>query len=352
MTTFDLILEAAKTNDVTTLESLMAPEDYIEYAHDIMIEACKNGSLDIINLLLENEDVYIPELSVYLDDVIKYKHYHILDYLLSNGADPDYMEGELLNDAIDLKSIEAMTILFKYKAIPHETLFHALFKTENNDLIQLFLDHCNTPYLLNEGLERACSHNNTHWVDYFLKKGADIHYRNEAPLFSAINNHYLSVIELLIEKGAIIDTQSRINNPIIKVISDGKQRILDYFIESGFDIKKEATRLFPYATYSNSPSFIQDFHQKYQPDIFADEGKALQFSLGSNSTYALDYLLPLYYEYSPTLIEELLNNDMKDCYPLDLSAGIRYVKKFLTEKLVQQLENVLPTNNDKPKSKI
>ena len=92
------------------------------------------------------------------------------------------------------------------------------------------------PKLRNEALIRAAKMNDVELMKFLIKDGADIHYRNDQPLFSAVCNDATDAAITLIEKG--VDIQSK-NGLIASTAFCGKNLKLAKYLLDDTDIDRK-----------------------------------------------------------------------------------------------------------------
>lgn len=138
-------------------------------------------------------------------------------------------------------------------------------------------------YLLNNGeplnyineyifnpLDCAIKYNNAFLVNFFIKKGINIHVYNEYALHKACQYGYIDIVKLLIENGADIYKKNTFyNSSIDRAIDNEQDEVIKYLIDKGAELKNynsisgSVYNIYkPYYRNIRKLVFILDYHFK------------------------------------------------------------------------------------------
>ncbi len=221
----------------------------IEFFKDkdkLLIEASKNGNLDLVKQLIKNGANFKAENSQAFIYASRNNHIEIVRYLILKGVDiyaqnHDAFIHASQNDHLDLlKDLILYVDTIDRKFIISKLLIIAI-KSYNLNIVK---------YLVSEGADKnqalieASRAYNLDIVKYLISEGADIHAQNDQALINAsanVNwpnnsmNLNIDLIEYLISEGADIYAQ---NNKILFNMNFG---ILNYLIEKKSSIEMYKT---------------------------------------------------------------------------------------------------------------
>ncbi|CAG9761171.1 unnamed protein product [Ceutorhynchus assimilis] len=157
-------------------------------------EVASNGCFPVLNIALENLDLYSFDVNF-----------------------PDKKRYCLLHYAAEKGNVETTTKLLKLKAFPN------VLNAEGR-----------TP------LHLACQHKHLVVVKLLLQNKALINardYRGETPISLAVRNQDLAIIKLLISEGADIASRNNIKATLLHVSAEvGDRGLVEFFISEGFDV--------------------------------------------------------------------------------------------------------------------
>lgn len=104
---------------------------------------------------------------------------------------------------------EAMKLLELYKPVLLEATLEKVCVIEWGTTVELLeLQNKNyTQHELNENFLKSVMVSNYKLMEYFLNKGADIHYKDDIALGDAIDNNYFNIIKYLIDSGCNINVE-------------------------------------------------------------------------------------------------------------------------------------------------
>ena len=233
---------------------------------DTLIEETKRGSIDIVKYILQypilngfdsivknvvylngfqNTEDDITPMDLALTTACRYKHLHVVKYLVERGANihvesvgncPE--EGPLM-----LASLNGDISMIQYLMTKGADI-HAL---EDDAIVFACMSGCLDTVKMYEqlGLDIhtqeeqpliiACSYGHLHIVEYLEEKGCNIHTQNDRLLSDAALAGKLSVIKYLINRGLNINTIGCLSSACIT----GRLDVVKYLVEQGADIHRD-----------------------------------------------------------------------------------------------------------------
>lgn len=217
------INSAVKNGDIKLLVELLDSfnNDRLnaDYLHESFLNACGDGSVEIVELLLErfnatlyanrgldwaakNGHIRIVELLVEkgadpyygLFGAASYGHLNIIELLIEKGADPFAgIDGALRVACIEGET-EVVAFLLSIYARQRDT-----FK----ERVKSFFGHKSAiTSRLNGAMGIAIINHQLEVVKLLVECGVNIHFRNERALQTAVSEGELDIVQYLIEKGA------------------------------------------------------------------------------------------------------------------------------------------------------
>ncbi|MDQ7062517.1 MAG: ankyrin repeat domain-containing protein [Sulfurimonas sp.] len=249
----DLDIEACNKSQQTALFISSAPRETTQ-------KRTKIGKEHTTNLLLK----YGAKLDITNEKFVKY----VTETIFSRS----YTD---ILDAVKGHNLEAVKLFLSHGAddnildVEGRTLLHLSATYFYKDLVTFFLDRGqtfdidNTQDMKNisqalfrgsyEDIIEASRHNDIEAVDFFLSHGADIEASNNrgfTALTIAAANDWKEIVEFLLEKGAGIDTNSKVAveniikvlfgvkvSNIVKASENGHKEIVEFLLEKGASLE-------------------------------------------------------------------------------------------------------------------
>lgn len=144
-----------------------------------------------------------------------------------------------------------------------ETIFMALVRSENLELIELFNDYDKyievSNYIGDTPLCIATKINSVKMVEFLISKGAFVNSKNnfnETPLFSAIGNNNQQIVGILLKHGAILDIKNKFGETVFNEYLDKEMIEFINDKELEYDLKSYE-RIYPLHYYI----YLNDFHK-------------------------------------------------------------------------------------------
>ncbi len=179
-------------------------------------------------------------------------HINIVEYLIANGADVNFVSGSDLEDkygrtplisAVNSEQLEIVKYLIDNDAdvngVGTEN-YTALAIAKNLKMVKLLVDNGANVNLINmykPALISAVESNNIEIVEYLLNKGADVNIKvdNNYSAISYPNN--IEIVKILVSKGADVNFKNSYNStPLMWATNKGDLAIVKYLINNGADI--------------------------------------------------------------------------------------------------------------------
>jgi ankyrin repeat protein len=230
-----------------------------------------------------------------LHQALKNEQYEVADFLIGKGADilrsKTNIKKNILNSACKNNYSNIVTTLLRQGADVNTTqnkirksLLHTAAIFNRSHIIKILAAYnanINIQDRIGETpLHKACRNGSYDAVVMLINKGAHADIKNKlngcTPLFLAVLGGHVHIADLLIEKGAVITTQSNQNNTLLDMaIMNNRFEMIDFLLDKGVNIntqknKKYIETLVHSALQSNrddiATSFINKGYRLYVKD--------------------------------------------------------------------------------------
>jgi ankyrin repeat protein len=218
-----LITVAAAKNNIHLVEKFISLgvdiNQYSEQMGDALFAAAEDGFLDLVNLLISKGiDISTrgTEKPTALVRAIQAKHHDVVETMLKNGA---------VLTAEDFKLVMS-------EEVPNGRLDH----------IEELLKFCESlsPDQLQPILVLAAQHDQKDIANFLLRKGATAAGNENEALFFAAKTGSFDIVELLLQKGASVDTTNR-GSPLNAAVVGGSLEIIDLLRNRGASVSTTAS---------------------------------------------------------------------------------------------------------------
>ncbi|XP_008217571.3 uncharacterized protein LOC103318097 [Nasonia vitripennis] len=187
-------------------------------------EAVRNGNVDAVKILIDNNaDIHSGDYKpLYVAACNGYKE--IVELLLSHGAD------------IDAVSSDGSTALHEAITNDHRDVFEVLLTHKARIDIKTKCDKL-TP------LSIACKSNKKDMVEMLINRGADVNADGGFPLFYAVSNSNVDVINILLNKKANIHKKYILNSNLLHLaVTMSDCETIKFLLSRGINVNCEGEK--------------------------------------------------------------------------------------------------------------
>lgn len=236
----DQLITACRTNNYENALLCIVNLKYnLKYNFDKpFIKACEHGSLKIVKLFIEDEDIedekiikegMIEAITNNHIDIVKYlvnkskititekmlleanSNFKMISFLLKNGGDINLCDEDILVNPCENNNIEIVKLILEYGFKNRNGLSLAIASQENNlDIVNLLIDNEFDIFyddgLILNNIIWSCN-DNIRLVEKLLKMGIKANIDDNKFIRRACEKQHINVIKLLLKYGAKINKQ-------------------------------------------------------------------------------------------------------------------------------------------------
>nr|WBF70482.1 putative ankyrin repeat protein [Megavirus caiporensis] len=168
-------------------------------------------------------------------------HYHTLQYMIDLGVDPNTKTNpdRALIEACKYGNTQIVELLLQYGVIYEyniKKIFRCGYSQNDITIINLFMNNFDFE-LLGEEFYGACSFASIEIIKLFIDRGVKINYLPEKIFDHVIYNKDAKVLELLLDNGLELNYENDIIIDTIRyIIKDGRVSFIKVLINHGFDL--------------------------------------------------------------------------------------------------------------------
>jgi hypothetical protein len=261
---YNIIKWASSQGKLDIIKFLMNDDNELIISNTALLEASKNNHINIIKYIIEEKNTFGLDYQFALLYACKNKNNDIFFYLCKNYVIEDQLENILIYYSYNFDNYEIFKYfynnypsydwnacfldlcrLYKYKFIKY--LIKKGFDIHYKDDIILTYDICSENYnffiyLLNHGIKfienyhlflyNSCKTGNIELLNYIISNNLDIHVENENAMIIAVSDNQIEIVKILIENDFDVNKKE-----LLKMICNQNLiHIFNLFVNNGMII--------------------------------------------------------------------------------------------------------------------